>query len=109
MEYQEILNQTCEIGDKLQESINDILLQEQYCAKMQILTTYLKQKRELAELELKHFREFNDKVFYQAVKILDLAIENANVELAKASIETIITMKKTYPEFYKSFNKNLFL
>lgn len=109
MKYQEILQETYQIGNELQDSINNIILQEQYCVKMQIITKYLQQKKELADLQLKNFREVNDKIFSQAIKILDLAIENANVELAKASLDTISAMKKTYPDFYKSFNETLFL
>lgn len=109
MEYREMLNQTCEIGDKLQGSINDILLQEQYCAKMEILTIYLRQKREEAQLKLKYFREINDKFFNQSMKILELAIDNANVELAKSALDGVRVMRETYPEFYRSFNDNLFL
>lgn len=68
---------------------------------------YLENKREEADLYLNNFREFNDKVFKQAMEILDVAIETANAELAENALLTISTLKDTYPDFYNSYQLKL--
>ncbi len=59
-------------------------------------------------MHLEMFRNMNDKIFQQTMQILDLAIQEANVPLAECAIQTVNTMKDTYPQFYKSYVKQLF-
>ena len=39
---------------------------------------------------------------------LDIAIENANVELADSALKLIETMKKSEPEFFKNYYDIMF-
>lgn len=104
MELHVVLHDAIDAGNALLQYADNRILQETYCAKLEIYRHYLVQKRETAELYLKQFREYQDKIFHQAIEILDLAIENANVSLASAALETIRTMKNTYPDFYRSYH-----
>lgn len=68
---------------------------------------HIQQNREISDLYLKQFQEFNDKIFVQAMQIIDLAIENANVELAENALETVELIKSKYPDFYNSYFRHL--
>lgn len=106
MDFYEILSDTISKGETV--SINNILTCEIYCAQLQVYRKYLAQNRERAELFLNDFHKYNDMVFKQAVEILDIAIKEANVELAQETLKTIEIMKNTYPEFYNSYYRQLF-
>lgn len=108
MEFQVIQQNVVSSGSDVMESVQNILICEAYCVQAELYRNYLRQNRELADLYLEMFRNMNDKIFQQAMQILDLAIQEANVPLAESAIETINSMKDTYPEFYKSYVKQLF-
>ena len=103
----QILQKTCDMGESLINCKENILMYESYCAQAQIYRQYLKNMREEAELFLKQFHEFNDRIFKQAMEILDIAIEEKNSELAEAAFQTIKTMKKAYPGFYEAYHTKL--
>lgn len=107
MNFQTIIQSTYNQGQDVIKTVGGILECEAYCAQAQVYIHYLKNKREEAELYLENFREFNNKVFEQAMEILDIAIESANTQLAECALETIKVMKKTYPDFYNSYNLKL--
>ena len=107
MKFELLANQTYIQGNNVLENAQNILECEAYCAKVQVYIQYIKNKREEADLYLNNFREFNDKVFKQALEILDLAIENANTELAENALLTLTTLKSTYPDFYNSYQLKL--
>ena len=107
MKFELLANQTYIQGNNVLENAQNILEWEAYCAKVQVYIQYIKNKREEADLYLNNFREFNDKVFKQAMEILDLAIENANTELAENALLTLTTLKSTYPDFYNSYQLKL--
>ena len=108
MDFQLIQQNTVSSGKSVLESVENILICETYCVQAELYRNYLRQNKELADLYLSMFREMNDKIFQQAMQILDLAIQEANVPLAECAIETVSTMKDTYPQFYKSYVKQLF-
>lgn len=108
MDFQVIQNNVISSGSDVMESVHNILVCEAYCVQAELYRNYLRQNRELADLYLEMFRNMNDKIFQQAMQILDLAIEEANVPLAECAIQTVNAMKDTYPQFYKSYVKQLF-
>lgn len=108
MKFDVLLSQTCEAGDNLLNSAQNILTYQTYCAQAQIYRKYLQQNLEKAELYYQNFKTFNDKIFNQATEILDIAINEANTELAQCAMDMISTMKSTYPDFYHSYTKQLF-
>ncbi|WP_044973786.1 hypothetical protein [Ruminococcus sp. HUN007] len=108
MKYEFLLLKTCDAGEAVLNNIQNILTYETYCAQAQIYRKYLQQNREKAELYYKNFKTFNDKIFNQAIEILDIAINEANTDLAQSAMDMINTMKSTYPDFYKAHNKQLF-
>lgn len=107
MKLELLAEQTYNLGNGVLDSVQNIIECEAYCAKVQVYVQYLKNKREEADLYLNNFREFNDKVFKQAMEILDVAIETANAELAENALLTISTLKDTYPDFYNSYQLKL--
>lgn len=108
MDFKIISSNTYECGENLMNDVNDILEAERYCAACNAYRLYLQHNREKAELYYQNFREQNDKIFKQAIKILDIAIDIANQELAESAVDLIRTMKNTYPEFYNAFYRQLF-
>lgn len=94
-------------GQDVINTVGGILECEAYCAQAQVYIHHLKNKREEAELYLENFRDFNDKIFSQAMEILDIAIDSANTQLAESALETIKIMKNTYPDFYNSYHLKL--
>ena len=108
MDFQLIQQNTVSSGKSVLESVQNILICEAYCVQAELYCKYLRQNRELADLHLEMFRNMNDKIFQQTMQILDLAIQEANVPLAECAIQTVNTMKDTYPQFYKSYVKQLF-
>lgn len=86
---------------------NDAAACKNYCAQAEIYRRYLINRREEAGLLMKNFREVNDKIFSMSMQILEMAIDSANAELAKASLELLETMRKTKPDFYKAYYKHL--
>lgn len=108
MKFDLLLSKTCEAGDNVLNNVQNILVYQSYCAQAQIYRKYLQQNLEKAELYYQNFKVFNDKIFKQATEILDIAIGEANTELAQCAMDMINTMKSTYPDFYRSYNKQLF-
>lgn len=107
MKIQTIIQNTYNQGQDVINTVGGILECEAYCAQAQVYIHYLKNKREEAELYFENFREFNDKIFSQAMEILDIAIGSANTQLAESALETIKIMKNTYPDFYNSYHLKL--
>lgn len=108
MDYKTVLLNSVEKGDALINSSRSILECEAYCAQLYIYRRYMKQNVEKAELYYNSFREFNDRIFKQSIDILELAIQEANTELAECAMETIQIIKTTYPEFYNSYFNQVF-
>ncbi|MDE6087192.1 MAG: hypothetical protein K2G25_02270 [Oscillospiraceae bacterium] len=108
MDFFEITNRTASDSEAILNHVNDIVACEVYCAQSEIYRTYLMQNREKAELFKQNFRETNDKIFLMSIKILEIAIDMANTELAESALKTIETMRKTYPDFYKAYYRQLF-
>lgn len=107
MKFQTIVKKTCNQGQDVINTAGGILECEAYCAQAKVYVHYLKNKREEADLYLEKFREFNDKIFSQAMEILDIAIDSANTQLAECAAQTITIMKNTYPDFYNSYHLKL--
>lgn len=107
MKFQTIVQSTYNQGQDVINTAGGILECEAYCAQAKAYIHYLKNKREEAELYLENFREFNDRIFNQAMEILDIAIDSANTQLAESALETIKTIKSTYPDFYNSYHLKL--
>ena len=107
MKFRTIVQNTYNQGEEVINTVGGILECEAYCAQAQVYIQFLKSKREEAELYLENFREFNDKIFRQAMEIMDIAIDSANTQLAESALETIKIMKKTYPDFYNSYHLKL--
>lgn len=107
MNFFDITNRTVSDSEAVLNSINDIVACETYCVQAEIYRTYLIQNREKAELFRQNFREKNDKIFSMSMKILEIAINAANTELAESALKTIETMRKTYPDFYKAYYRQL--
>ncbi len=107
MKFRTIIQNTYDQGQDVINSVGGIIECEAYCAQAQVYIKYLRNKREEAELYLQNFREFNDKIFKQAMEIMDIAIDSANAKLAESALETIKIMKSTYPDFYNSYNLKL--
>lgn len=108
-DFLKIINKTVSNSESVLNSMHNILVCEAYCAQTEIYCTYLRQNRKKAELYYHNFREMNDKIFSMSMEILDTAISEANVELAESAIKLVETMKNTYPDFYKSYFKQLFV
>ncbi len=108
MDFQLIQQNTVSSGKSVLESVQNIFICEAYCVQAELYRNYLRQNRELAYLYLNIFREANDMIFQNAMEILDLAIQEANVPLAECALQTVNAMKDTYPKFYKSYVKQLF-
>ncbi len=107
MEFFDLINRTVSDSEVVLNSINDIIACETYCAQAEIYRTYLIQNREKAELFRQNFREINDKIFSMSMEILEIAVDAANTELAESALKTIETMRKTYPDYYKAYNRQL--
>lgn len=106
-DFLEIIDKTTSDSEKFLNSINDIVASEAYCVQAQIYREYLIKNREKAELYRQHFREQNDKIFSMAMKILDVAIDTANRELAESALSLLEAMRRTYPDFYKAYFRQL--
>lgn len=104
MELPKILSDTCEASDAMVIHAQQRIAQETYCAQLAVYRQYLQNNREAADLYLHQFREYNDRIFQQAIQILDVAIEENNVPLAQAALKTIEVMKSTYPAFCRTFH-----
>ncbi|MDE5584045.1 MAG: hypothetical protein K2J08_10115 [Ruminococcus sp.] len=107
MDFFDITKRTVSDSETVLNSINDIVACKAYCAQAEIYRTYLIQNREKAELFRHNFRENNDKIFSMSIKILETAINVANTELAEGALKTLETMRKTYPDFYKAYYRQL--
>ena len=107
MDFSYILYDTCNCSEQMKADAYNAVQAKLYCAKSEIYCRYLQQNRERADLYRSQFREQNDKIFSIACEMLDLAIDNANVELANAALNTVNVMKSTYPDFYKSYYSQL--
>ncbi|MDE6500490.1 MAG: hypothetical protein K2L10_00155 [Ruminococcus sp.] len=107
MDFFDITKRTVSDSEAVLNSINDIVACKTYCAQAEIYRTYLIQNREKAELFRQNFRENNDKIFSMSIKILETAINVANTELAEGALKTLETMRKTYPDFYKAYYRQL--
>lgn len=107
MQLQKLLQDTCDAGDALLQYAKNRVAQEVYCARLELYRQHLQQQREKAMLQLQQFRAYNDKIFQQAMQVLDMAIAYENVEMARAALKTIETMKATYPDFYRSYHRLL--
>lgn len=107
MDFFDITKRTVSDSEAVLNSINDIVACKAYCAQAEIYRTYLIQNREKAELFRQNFRENNDKIFSMSIEILEIAINIANTELAESALKTLETMRKTYPDFYKAYYRQL--
>lgn len=107
MDFFDLINKTASDSEAVLNSINDIVACKAYCAQAEIYSTYLIQNREKAELFRQNFRETNNRIYSMSMKILEIAIDVANTELAESALKTIETMKKTYPDFYKAYYRQL--
>lgn len=108
MDFQLIQQNTISSGKNVLENVQNILICEAYCVQAELYRNYLRQNRELADLYLNIFRESNDMIFRNAMEILDLAVQEANFPLAECAVQTVNTMKNTYPNFFKAHIKQLF-
>ena len=107
MDFFDITKRTVSDSETVLNHINDIVASEAYCAQAEIYRTYLIQNREKAELFRQNFREYNDKIFSMSIEILEIAIDMANTKLAESALKTIETMRKTYPDSYKAYYRQL--
>ncbi len=107
MDFFDLINKTVSDSETVLNSINDIIACEAYCAQAEIYRTYLIQNREKAELFRQDFRETNDKIYSMSMKILEIAVGVANTELVKSALKTVETMRKTYPDLYKAYYRQL--
>lgn len=103
-----ILSDTCNSSERLIADVDNLILAKIYCSKCEVYCRYLQHSRDEAEKYYQNFRKQNDMIFDSAMEILNLAIDNGNVELADVALKTIQTMKKTYPDFYRAYNIQLF-
>ena len=108
MLFSSVLNDAYTASERMTDNADDLIQLHLYCAKCEAYCVYLQNNREEAKLYYEQFRKYNDKIFKTAIDILDLAIDTANEELAKSALQTIQTMKSTYPDFYKSYYIKLF-
>lgn len=107
MDFFDIIKRTVSDSEAVLNSINDIVACKAYCAQAEIYRTYLIQNRENAELFRQNFRENNDKIFSMSIEILEIAINMSNTELAENALKILETMRKTYPDFYKAYYRQL--
>lgn len=108
MNFASVVFDTCISGEQLMADYNNVIQAKKYCAASEVYCKYLQNNKIEAEFLYSQFSVQNDKIIKTAVDILDLAIDNANLELAEAALKTIETMKKTYPDFYAAYYKKLF-
>lgn len=108
MKFEMILKDTVSCGESTMSCVDNILACEAYCAQTAIYREYLRQNQEKAELYKQTFRSINDKIYSQAINLLDAAIDMANVELAESAMATVNAMHNAYPKFYKAYYKQLF-
>ncbi|MGN0605545.1 MAG: hypothetical protein ACI4JM_03385 [Oscillospiraceae bacterium] len=97
-----------EASQAMQNYANDAVVQEQYRAALEIYNHKLQLQVELAHEFLKNHQEINAEIFKDSMMYLDIAIENANVELADSALKLIETMKKSEPEFFKNYYDIMF-
>ena len=109
MDLSNILSDAYTSGENLiHQSVNSIIASEKYCAMCEVLITYMQNNRRETEIFAEKFRKTNDRIFRQAMEILDMAIKIPDLHLAKCAESLIVAMRETYPEFYKAFQKKLF-
>lgn len=108
MKFETILKDTVSCGESAMNCIDNILACEAYCAQAAIYREYLQQNKEKAELYKQTFKSINDKVYSNAMNLLDIAIDKANVELAESALATLNAMHNAYPKLYKAYYKQLF-
>lgn len=95
-------------SDSMQYYANDAVTQEKYRAALQVYTRMLQVRWDTAHEFLKNHQEVNDKIFKDALSYIDLAIDNANYELAECAIGLINTLKEKEPEFYSQYYSIMF-
>ncbi len=90
-------------GEAMQEYADDAVVQEKYRAALQIYAKKLSQQWELSHAFLKEHQDVNKKIFEDAMYYLDVAIENADSELAESALSLITVIKEKEPDFFKRY------
>lgn len=108
MDFSSVLSDTYISGEELAADYNNVIRAQKYCAASQVYCRYIEHNREEAELMYSQFRMKNDKIFKSALEFLDIAIDNANVEITEAALAIIETMKSVYPKYYAAYYNKMF-
>lgn len=90
-------------GQAMQNYAEDAVVQEQYRAALEVYTRNMQMQAELAHIFLKKHQEVNARVFQEAIEYLDIAMEYANVELARSALKLIEVMQEKEPEFFREY------
>lgn len=97
-----------EAGNAMQCYAEDAVTQEKYRAALQVYTRKLQIQWDTAHEFMRNHQDTNAKIFKDAMTYLDLAIENANYELAECALGLINTIKEKDPEFYNKYYSIMF-
>jgi len=95
-------------GQAMECYANDAITQEKYRAALQIYTKKLQIQWDIAHEFMKEHQDVNEKIFKDAITYLDIAIDNANYELAESALALINVIKEKEPDFYQKYYKILF-
>lgn len=95
-------------GQAMQNYANDAIVQEQYRAALEVYTRKLQLQVDLAHEFLRMHRETQEKIFQEAMRYLDIAIDYANVELADSALKLMKVMKEKEPEFFSKYYHIMF-
>lgn len=90
-------------GQAMQNYADDAIVQEQYRAALEVYARKMELQAELANTFLRVHQETNAELFQEAILYLDMAIENANAELADCALKLIEVMKEKEPEFFRNY------
>ena len=97
------MNDLYNASQAMQNYAQDAVVQERYRAALRVYSENLKMQQELAHEFLKQHKEINEKIFQDALRYIDVALEFANPRLAESALKLIETMRAKEPEFFNQY------